>query len=393
MTPSFGPEEFTEESFAFAHGTYRVAVHLHPACATPSLLERSKSVDPILAWIYVRAAATGALAHTLNAQCDAMMAQPFFLNVHEGAIGRSVAGSGRASFWTNAELTASIRSYLDDLAPSEAGAPPEAVARAHRFVRDLLAGRIIPPDQALDATAWVSESVVYANVRGLQLAAPDALAAALDEPSVDPRLAALVRGCVPSAYDEATDTLHLERERFAWWDLRERVFVNVLPHGTTALRRCLVDEVLDRPDDHPGVELLRLLGSRTIGTTGDGLTVLTRTPEASERVVRVLARYQQDHAADFGRRVPATSNPVLRGVAVGSEPAGRHAGVESFSSLRLRLIAEALREARSERAFQGRVDERFRANGIDPAAPHRNLAASPDAPEPARKRRWWWPWS
>ena len=119
MTYTFGRNECPEESHAFTHGTFRVSVHLHAVYSTPSLFEQYKDRDPFLAWIYVRRQGKEGIARTLNAQYDAMMKEPFFLNVHEDWGGHSIPGSGRSSPWTREELEQAVKDYLDSLAPEE----------------------------------------------------------------------------------------------------------------------------------------------------------------------------------------------------------------------------------------------------------------------------------
>jgi hypothetical protein len=114
---TFGIEEFATESYTFEHRGLVVSVHLHALFSTPALIPRYRDADPIFAWIYVRKPGQKELVYKLNAQLDAMMAKPFFLNHDEGWGGSSVPGSGRASLWTRDELDAAIKAFLDDPKP------------------------------------------------------------------------------------------------------------------------------------------------------------------------------------------------------------------------------------------------------------------------------------
>ena len=114
---TFGIEEFATESYTFVHRGLVVSVHLHALFSTPALIPRYRDADPIFAWIYVRKPGQKELVYKLNAQLDAMMAKPFFLNHDEGWGGSSVPGSGRASLWTRDELDAAIEAFLDEPRP------------------------------------------------------------------------------------------------------------------------------------------------------------------------------------------------------------------------------------------------------------------------------------
>jgi hypothetical protein len=76
------------------------------------------------------------------------------------------------------------------------------------------------------------------------------------------------------------------------------------------------------------------------------------------------------------------TSPVAPGVSVGTEPLPM-AGGGSFGSVRSRAMYEALVESvnanETRERFFMRVDERLRALGVDPDAPHRNLP-NPGAP-------------
>jgi hypothetical protein len=113
MDYTFAMSEFAAESYAFVHGSYRVRVHLHPVFSDPALFEVHRDRDPVVAWIFITHDTAGELV--FNAQYDAMMNPPFFLNRHEGAFGENLDDSGRASLWTRDELTTAIRDCLDRL--------------------------------------------------------------------------------------------------------------------------------------------------------------------------------------------------------------------------------------------------------------------------------------
>jgi hypothetical protein len=113
MHYTFAMSEFAHESYVFVHGSYRVRVHLHPVFSDLALFEAHRDRDPMVAWIFVTHDKTDELV--FNAQYDAMMNPPFFLNRHQGAFGENLPGSGRSTLWTRDELTKTIRDCLDQL--------------------------------------------------------------------------------------------------------------------------------------------------------------------------------------------------------------------------------------------------------------------------------------
>jgi hypothetical protein len=138
-TYRFAPEEFSDVTFRFATGQYQVSVRLHPAYADPDVLDRYGRLDPVLAWIEVEDPESGS-RFLLNAQYDAMMNPPLFLNRDQGGIGASISGSGRTTLWTPAELRAAVTRCLDALSPQPA-LPPEPGPFSY--------------DPALTPTVWV----------------------------------------------------------------------------------------------------------------------------------------------------------------------------------------------------------------------------------------------
>lgn len=420
MSYTFNMTEFESESYTFSHRGLVVSVHLHPIYSSPPLFEQYKQCDPFLAWIFVREPGKPAVRITLNAQYDAMLAAPFFLNRDYGPMGVSLPGTERPALWTQEELTGVIEQYLDSALPLE-----ERLARARQFITELLRGELfVPgPDSPLLQEALVEDDIVYLNARGLALADPQWLTEKLAAPSPHAELQELVRQCMTPDYVPLADLFYLERRPFQWWSIRERIFINPQADQANAIVEFLTTTVLDDGHRFPGVELIRICGPKTVGSRVDGLIVFTCGGDATQRVLDVLREYQIKHRARFRQHCVPLSNPVLPGVSIGEEPGGPLAGIEGFVGLRMRLTAEALREVTergdSQTEFKELVLARFRASGIDPELPHRNLAGvapadahaapAPESPAPKnagrasadvrtataakRIRRWWWPFS
>jgi len=284
-------------------------------------------------------------------------------------------------------------------------APEERVARARQFVARLLRGELFVPsrDEPLYNEPLVAEDIVYLNVRGLAISDPGWLSQLLDAEKPEGSLRELVQACTDPSYSPLHDMYYFERDPWRWWAIRERIFINSRADETPKVAKHLVDAVLDKAGLYPGVELLRIRGPETVGRRIDGITVFTSIREGTARVVTALADYRAKHRGHFMQETVPASDPVLAGVSIGEEPSGDLFGIESFVGLRSRLIHEAMVEAKkrghSESGFRELVDERFRENGIDPSAPHRNLSSEQPAQAPfavarkASKRRWWWPFT
>jgi hypothetical protein len=163
------------------------------------------------------------------------------------------------------------------------------------------------------------------------------------------------------------------------WDpaaIKERVYVNANADKATELMRHLVQQVVDNPQRFPGVEMAKISGPDAVSGRAENIVLYTTSDEAAARVTQELARVQQRHPDWFKQSVPQMTEPVLPGVARGSEP-DTDIPNQSFGSLRALVISGALTEAVAknlDRETFGRiVDERLKLAGVNPEQPHRNM--------------------
>lgn len=262
-------------------------------------------------------------------------------------------------------------------AVSAAQPTAERIARAKRLITDVLEGRVVGPQEKPWRSPLVAEDIVYINARGLALTEPAWLIDRIRDSGYAQSLRALVDSATRPGLSKIEDMVRFERPEFAWWAIAERVFIRPGPTHITPLTRHIIEQVLDRPEASPGVELMRVRGRMSMEGSTDVMVVYATDEDAADRVVEVLRTYDSQYPGAFVAGHPTGARQILPGIARGAEPRGEHQGVESFASLRVRLTQQALAEVEEQgggrAVFQDRVLELFRAAGIDPNDPSRNL--------------------
>jgi hypothetical protein len=157
--------------------------------------------------------------------------------------------------------------------------------------------------------------------------------------------------------------------------LKERVYLNVNADDAPAVMNKVVKEIIDNPDEFPGVYKSKLTIEDYIGQRSEGIVIYTDSKEAADRVLAKISEYQSQNPTHFKKSVPWLTDQKAPGVSIGSEPINS-GGEMSFGKLRSLAIQEALEEAvahnKTEQWFKDRVLELFLRNGIDPVNPHLN---------------------
>lgn len=156
-------------------------------------------------------------------------------------------------------------------------------------------------------------------------------------------------------------------------DVNGRIYINPRADAAPALMRQIVHEIVDDPQNFPGVYAAKVEGPGF--ARDDGLVIYTDGDTANERIAVWLDNYHAQHPDALMWSVPAMTNQIISGVGYGAEPAPGMNGV-SFGKVRAVPIFEALRATQAE---AGSFAE-FRANalreldrvGVDPRRPHRN---------------------
>ncbi|MES1242774.1 MAG: DUF4157 domain-containing protein [Acidobacteriota bacterium] len=156
----------------------------------------------------------------------------------------------------------------------------------------------------------------------------------------------------------------------------ERIYMNVAADHATEVMQSLVRQVVDNPQNFPGVVAAKLTGPGGVAVRADAIVIYMQDQAASNRVLNWIREYQAANPGRFQAATPQMTEQVLAGVSVGAEPVGL-GGTVSFGSLRSDLIAQALTDAANRgltrEQFGALVDQLFRRARINPDLPHTNL--------------------
>lgn len=158
---------------------------------------------------------------------------------------------------------------------------------------------------------------------------------------------------------------------------QERVYINATAEHATDTMGFVVKNIVDDANRFPGVVMAKLAAPGTAARKSDVIVIYLEKAEDAERVLTALRDYQAAHPERFMNNVPAMTEKMSRGVAVGSEPIPSLQGL-SFGEARANPIAEALRKASSREDFGRQARELLRQNGVDLDFP--NLNAPPPGP-------------
>jgi hypothetical protein len=187
-------------------------------------------------------------------------------------------------------------------------------------------------------------------------------------------------------------------------DVQERVYINATPEHAPDVMRFLVKDIMDRPEDFPGVYSAKIAGPKSAPGRSENIVVYITDAHDRQPVVDALAAYQQAHPDHFRNDVPHMTEGALRGVSTAAEVSAdmktkaREAiasarGVDvsevqddfSFGEQRAEAIWLALRDTRARQNEAGpnfdaaaylraRTGQRLAQFGVDPSNPARNLA-------------------
>lgn len=165
---------------------------------------------------------------------------------------------------------------------------------------------------------------------------------------------------------------------------QSRIFLNTKPEHALDWARALVDEVLSKPKEFPGVDVVELAGPAG-ACRADDVMVLTSSDEGRAKVLAWIdARAKANpHALDgetLQSGIIAGAESPRPGVSWGAEPdAARYPG-ESFRSVRARVLFNALLDTvdagGDKKAFEAAVKSGMKAAGLDADQPHLNGAAT-----------------
>jgi hypothetical protein len=160
-------------------------------------------------------------------------------------------------------------------------------------------------------------------------------------------------------------------------EINERVFICARADFAMDIMKFIVHNILGQPDKYSGIEMAKIADFPAVTRRSDNIVVFTAGREATEKVIKVLEIYQQTNPHHFMKDIPAMTEWRLPGVSVGEEPLPPWRGRESFASLRIKIIADALKqtelEGKDKEYFRQLLKRRLRESGVDPDNPCRNL--------------------
>lgn len=167
----------------------------------------------------------------------------------------------------------------------------------------------------------------------------------------------------------------MERKNFNPLEINERVFVHARANFAIDIMKFIVRNMLDRADKYPGIEMAKIADFPAVTRRSDNIVVFTAGKEATETVINILKIYQQTNAHHFMKDIPAMTQWRLLGVSVGEEPLPPWKGRESFASLRIKIINDALKQAegKDKEYFRQLLGKKLRESGVDSENLHRNL--------------------
>jgi hypothetical protein len=166
-----------------------------------------------------------------------------------------------------------------------------------------------------------------------------------------------------------------EREGWQPHAVAERVYLNTAADHAPDVMKFVVSQIIDNPAAFPGVEMAKVSGPGAVGDRSENIVLYTTGGDATQRVLDAVAKHRALHPERFMREVPAFTEAVGRGTAVGAEPPNS-GGAVSFGELRSNVITHALGMAKDRVHFGALVDEGLRKAGVDPERPHANLKVS-----------------
>ncbi len=155
--------------------------------------------------------------------------------------------------------------------------------------------------------------------------------------------------------------------------MTQRVYLNVSADSSTDVMRYVVRNVVDNPNDFPGVGAAKLMGPAGAGQRADTIIIWAEDQAAADRVLAQLRSYHRANPSLFEETTPPMTNRVMEGISTAAQPTDM---AESFGSLRSRIIYKALRSSMQKGEtydqFVQRVIDSLGEGGVNPNAPHLN---------------------
>ena len=168
-----------------------------------------------------------------------------------------------------------------------------------------------------------------------------------------------------------------ERANWKPIEIRERIFICARADFALDIFKFLVRDILDQPERFPGVEMAKIANPPALSNRTDNIVIYTTGTGATEKVLKALRTYQKIHSDHFMNDFPEMTEGKFPGVSVAEEPLPPWRGLESFASLRIKAIADALlqtkQEGKNKEYYKQLVDKKLRELSVDPLNPHRNL--------------------
>jgi len=174
-------------------------------------------------------------------------------------------------------------------------------------------------------------------------------------------------------------------ERVNWKpvEIGERIFIHARADFALDIFKFLVRDILDKPEKFPGVEMVKIANPPALSNRTDNIVICTTGTEATERALKALETYQKTHSHHFMNDFPEMTEGKLPGVSVAEEPLPPWRGQESFASLRIKAMTDAIlqttQEGKDKEFYIQLVDKKLREVSVDPQNPHRNLRSGKKA--------------
>jgi hypothetical protein len=169
----------------------------------------------------------------------------------------------------------------------------------------------------------------------------------------------------------------LERANCKHAEISERIFICARADFALDIFKFLIRDILGQTRRFPGVEMAKIANPPALSNRTDNIVIFTTGTKATEKVLKALRTYQKIHSHHFMNDSPKLTERKFPGVSVGEEPLPPWRGLESFASLRVKAISDALlqteQEGKDKEYYKQLAYKKLREVGVDTMNPHRNL--------------------
>ena len=169
----------------------------------------------------------------------------------------------------------------------------------------------------------------------------------------------------------------LERANCKHAEISERIFICARADFALDIFKFLIRDILGQPRRFPGVEMAKIANPPALSNRTDNIVIFTTGTQATEKVLKALKIYRETHSHHFMNDSPKLTERKFPGVSVGEEPLPPWRGLESFASLRVKAISDALlqtdQEGKDKEYYKQLAYKKLREVGVDTLNPHRNL--------------------